>query len=132
MYYTIVGEVISIERPAIIPMQSNSIQYNQNAIVHIWSEIEIEIEIKININNWITCKMVSDIVLNPLPLIVISRNLAGNLPAISLRKSVAVTVLKLTLAPDTIFCGSGALIHKRCKFGSWDMIDGILNSGRLE
>lgn len=37
--------------------------------------------------------MDSDIVVNPLPLIVISRSFSGNKPAISLFKSVAGTVL---------------------------------------
>lgn len=40
-----------------------------------------------------TFRIDSDTPVNPLPLIVISRNFNGNCPAISLRKSVAETVL---------------------------------------
>lgn len=81
-------------------------------------------------DNAITLKMASDIDVNPLPLIVISRNFSGNWPAISLRKSVAATLSYDTFGPDMIFCGSGALMHNFCKFNSCETIFGILKSGK--
>lgn len=83
---------------------------------------------------WHTFRIVSDTLVNPLPLIVISRNFSGNCPAISLRKSVADTVLKATFESLTVFtfCGSGELIHSFCRFSRFPTIFGILKSGKFE
>lgn len=76
--------------------------------------------------------MLSPIVVNPLPLIVISRNFNGNFPVISLRKSVAAIFLWVIFGPEITFCGSGELIQSFCKFDKFDITIGILKSGRSE